>query len=182
MERAVHRVFLALGSNIEPEQHLPQAVQRLKRYGTLVAVSHVWQSPPFGDPNQADFLNAAVLLETTRSAEAIVTRVIPEVENALGRRRTPGNKNGPRTIDIDLSLYDRDVLTVAVKSIPNPSILFYPFFALPLAVMDPSYLHPTTGEALINIAERLVAENPTMVRREDVRLDALVSSPTPRSR
>src|SRR5690606_23293557 len=103
MSGRVHRAYLSLGSNIRPELHLPAAVQLLAQHGRVSAVSHVWQSKPWGYSKQPDFLNAAVLLETALPGEWLIETLIPSIEQQLERRRDPQNKNGPRTIDLDLS-------------------------------------------------------------------------------
>ena len=83
-----HQVLLSLGSNIEPEKNLPAAVRGLERYGRVLRVSGVWQSPPLGNPAQPDYLNAALWLETGLSAEELKEEAIAVVETALGRLRS----------------------------------------------------------------------------------------------
>lgn len=167
----LHRAYIGLGSNIDPERHLPWAVELLGACGRLAAVSDVWQSAPVGFAAQADFLNAAVLLQCELSAEDLVECVIPDIERQLQRRRDPHNKNGPRTIDLDLVLYDRDVRQVAGHTLPDPAVLIYPFVAAPLAQLDADYRHPVTGEPLGRIAQRLTARAP-LTARPDVSLRA----------
>ena len=144
-EATRHRAFLALGSNIAPETNLPAAVERLADYGSVVRVSTVWESRPVGDTDQANFLNAAVLLETPLSAEELKRVAIAEIEQSLGRERDPQNKNAARTIDIDIALFNQDVLSVGENRIPDPEILTRPFLAMPLAELDPEYVYPTDG-------------------------------------
>ncbi|RMG34146.1 MAG: 2-amino-4-hydroxy-6-hydroxymethyldihydropteridine diphosphokinase, partial [Planctomycetota bacterium] len=103
----VHPVFLSLGSNIAPERHLPLAVARLQLLGDVLAASRVWQSPPADGSEQSHYLNAAVLLATEATAEELYGCRLPEIETALGRLRDPGDRYAPRTIDIDISLFDR---------------------------------------------------------------------------
>lgn len=180
MERAEggHRAFLVLGSNIVPEVNLPAAVRMLGEHGRIAAVSHVWQSAPVGFVEQADFLNAALLLETSLSAEQLVRDVIPAIERHLGRKRDPRNKNAPRTIDVDLALYDADVRDVLTRTIPDPAILSHSFVACPLAELAPDYRHPVTGEPLRAIAARLAARPPGLRCRRDVDLAALRVAPS----
>jgi 2-amino-4-hydroxy-6-hydroxymethyldihydropteridine diphosphokinase len=163
------RVFLCLGSNIEPETNLPAAVRELQRFGTVANVSQVWQTAPVGYAEQADFLNAAVLLETSLSAEELRRDVIPEIEAKLHRVRDPHNKNAPRTIDIDIALYGREVLDVAGRRIPDPDILSRPFVAVPLAELDADYVHPETGTTLREIADGLEAAAGGMKHRRGSR-------------
>ncbi len=161
--------FLSLGSNINAEKNLPAAVALLSRYGTVKAVSTVWESAPVGYRDQPNFLNAAVVLETDLSAEEIVKRAIREVERSLKRVRT-SNKNGPRTIDVDLALFNQDVLSLNRRKIPDPEIYKRPFLAVPLAELAPDYRHPETGQTLSEIARKFDLKTARMLRRNDVNL------------
>jgi 2-amino-4-hydroxy-6-hydroxymethyldihydropteridine diphosphokinase len=165
----LHLAYLSLGSNINPEVNLPAAVQRLKEYGTLCAVSNVWETTPVGFLDQANFLNAAVLLETSEPAETFHARVIRPIEQHLHRVRT-GNPNAPRTIDLDLVLYDDQILTLARHQIPAPDILTQAFVAIPLAEIAPTYRHPQTGQTLAQIAAQFGLARAAMVKREEVKL------------
>ncbi len=159
--------YLSLGSNIAPEQNLPAAVRKLAEFGHILAVSSAWESPPAGFADQPDYLNAAVLLETPLPAHELRDTVIAAVESALGRVRTE-NRNAPRTIDIDIMLFNRDILRVGQRSIPDPEVLERPFVAIPLAEIAPDYVHPETGETLAAIAGRFHPEAAGMRRRTDV--------------
>lgn len=162
-----NRAYLSLGSNIEPERYLPAAVQRLARFGQIRGVSHVWQTRPVGFADQPEFLNAAVLLETPLSAAALRQQVVARIEQDLGRVRT-GNKNAPRTIDIDIMLFNHDVLRVGSRRIPDPEVLERPFVAIPLAQIAPDYVHPDTGQRLREIAMKFDPADAGMRRRDDV--------------
>jgi 2-amino-4-hydroxy-6-hydroxymethyldihydropteridine diphosphokinase len=166
-----NRACLLLGSNIEPERNLPAAVRELRRYGRVAAVSRVWQSPPAGFVEQADFLNAAVLLETPLSAGELRTTAIAAIERALGRVRDPRNPDAPRTIDIDVVLFNRDVLEIGDRRIPDPDVLRRPFVTIPLAELDPDYVHPENGRTLRDIAGRFDPAACGMKLRPEVSLD-----------
>ncbi len=168
-EEAVHvnLAYLSLGSNIEPEQNLPEAGRRLAAFGRVVAVSSVWESRPVGFAAQPDYLNAALLFETILSAQELKETAIAAIEAALGRVRTD-NKNAPRTIDIDIMLFNRDVLRGGSRRIPDPEVLERPFVAIPLAEIAPRYVHPETGETLAAIAARFDPKTAGMRRRSDV--------------
>lgn len=145
--------FVALGSNIEPERHLPRAAQRLREVGHLIRVSNVYQNPALGPTAQPDFLNAAALLETSLSAEEI-RRCLRRIEADLGRMRT-GDKYAARTIDLDLCLLGSQVFESSLITLPDPELLTRPHLAVTLAELAPGFLHPVTGEPLSAIAERL---------------------------
>jgi 2-amino-4-hydroxy-6-hydroxymethyldihydropteridine diphosphokinase len=161
--------YLSLGSNIEPERNLPAAIVWLGRWGCIQAVSTVWESAPLGFADQPNFLNAAALLETGLSAQALRREAIASIETALGRVRT-ANKNAPRTIDIDIMLFNHDILQVGQRRIPSPEVLERPFVAIPLAEIAPDYVHPEIGRTLLQIAGRFDPEAAGMRRRDDVTL------------
>ena len=163
-----NRAFLSLGSNIDPETNLPAAVLELQRFGRIVAVSQVWETDPAGFADQPNFLNAALLLETSLSPWELQYEVIVEVETVLERIRDPHNKNAPRTIDIDLALFNRDVLKLEQRQIPDPDILERVFVAIPLSELDPEYLHPLENRTLAEIAAAFENERSSMQLRPDV--------------
>lgn len=164
--------WLVLGSNIQPEIHLRRAVDLLDRQTRVLAVSSAWQSPPADGSAQPDYLNAAVMIRTDLPPEAVLSTVITPIEQRLGRERS-ADKFGPRTIDIDLVLYDDRVEEYSGKRLPHPDILRQAHAAMPLAEISPDKIHPETGESLRAIADRL--QGATIRRREDIRL--IPSSP-----
>ncbi|NIO41738.1 MAG: 2-amino-4-hydroxy-6-hydroxymethyldihydropteridine diphosphokinase [Burkholderiales bacterium] len=161
--------YLSLGSNIEPERNLPAAVSQLAQFGRVRAVSSVWETLPVGLSDQPNFLNAAVLIETHLSARALREEAIAAIEAALGRVRTE-NKNAPRTIDIDIMLFNHDIIQLERRRIPDPEVLERPFVAIPLADIAPDYVHPETGQTLKDIAGQFDTTSAGMNRRDDVKL------------
>lgn len=147
------QAFISLGSNIEPERYLPQAVGALRQLGQLQAVSAAYQNPAVGATAQPDFLNAAVLLDTMLSPQAL-RRELRRLESRLGRRRT-ADKFAPRTIDLDLVLYGSKVIEEAGLHIPDPDLLVRAHLAVLVAELAPDFRHPITGERLAAIASRL---------------------------
>ena len=165
----VNDVYLSLGSNIEPEFHLPQAVAELKQFGQIKAVSSVWQSSAIGTSGQPDFLNAALLLETSLSAMELRQKAIAQIENSLGRVRTE-DKNAPRTIDIDIVLFNHDILDFGRRRIPDSELLNHAYVAIPMAEVAPDYHHPEVNITLKEIASRFDLKKETFFRRDDVEL------------
>jgi len=161
----VNRVLVALGSNIDSERNLSEAVRRLALYCRLVAVSPVYETTPVGTTDQPNFLNAAVLIETALTAAELKTRVLRTIEQELGRVRTE-DKNAPRTIDLDIALFGDQVLDLGPRHIPDPDILMYPHIAVPLADLAPTMRHPEDGRTLLEIAGSLPATG--LVSRPDV--------------
>jgi len=171
-ENSLHQAYLSLGSNIEPERNLPAAVRMLAEHGRVAAASRVWETAPVDRSEQANYLNGAVLLETTLLAEELRLEVIELIERSLGRVRNPADSYGPRTIDIDITLFDRDVLQIGHRQIPDPSLLERCFVAIPLAEIAPRYVHPQVDHTLAEIASGFDAANCPMLPRPDVKLSA----------
>jgi 2-amino-4-hydroxy-6-hydroxymethyldihydropteridine diphosphokinase len=170
---ADHLAWLMLGSNIDPGANLRKAVGLLASRAGLLAVSSVWQSPPADGSDQPDYWNAAVLIRTGLSPEELVASVLSPVEQSLGRKRT-ADRFAPRTMDIDLALYDDRIGEYAGKALPHPDILRRAYSALPLAEISPGKKHPVTGEPLRVIADRL--GDGTIRRREDIQLSIELSN------
>ena len=101
--------YLSLGSNLDKERNLPAAVRLLATHGRLLAVSAVYETAPVGNPDDPAFFNAAVALETNLPPAELKRQVLAHIEQQLGRQRSP-DPNAPRTIDVDISLYDDAIL------------------------------------------------------------------------
>ncbi len=165
-------MFIALGSNINGEYNLRESIRRLSSLCALVAVSPVYETAPVGKTDQPNFMNAAALVETDLAAAEFKTQVLQIIEHELGRVRTT-DKNAPRTIDLDIALFNDEVIEVGHRHIPGPDLLKYAHIAVPLADLDPQYRHPETGQALREIADRLTGRG--LLRRTEIVFDVAVS-------
>lgn len=156
-------VVVTLGSNIDKERNLPAAVQRISRTTNVVRVSTVYESSAVGRTEQPNYFNAAVLLSTSLPAAALKDGLLSTIENELGRRRT-ADKFAPRTIDLDIALYGNGVFEYTptdgrVRHIPDPDLLRFVHVTVPVAELQPDWVHPETGEKLSAIAERLLIDS-----------------------
>lgn len=153
----LHRMYLSLGSNIGACVHLPKAVQRLREIGKVEEISSVWETESIGfdGPN---FLNACVSFLTPLEPVEFKEKIIRPIEADLGRVRS-SEKNAPRTIDIDIVLYDDQPL--------NTEFWEYAFVIVPLAELIPDFVHPTKGEILLEAAQQAQGQV-WMRKREDV--------------
>ena len=116
-------------------------------------------------------MNAAVLMETACDASELLTDVIATIESKLKRVRDPENKNGPRTIDIDLVLFNDEQLQVAHRIIPDPDIARRDFLAVPLAELAPEYDVPGLDKNLAQIARELSSvAGSQLIRRRNLSL------------
>lgn len=161
--------LVALGSNIRPELHLPSAVKELASLGTGLRASGVWESAPVGFVDQPNFCNAVVRLRTLLPPLEIRLR-LREIEERLGRVRDPLNKNGPRTIDLDLVLYGDVVANSNGLVLPDHELPTRPFLAVPAAEVAPDMTFPLTGEILSKLAGRFPRAESKLHRRTDITL------------
>ena len=154
---AKNLAYVSLGSNISPEENLRQALRRLRQYTTLLAWSPVYRSEPQGYTAQAHFLNMAAKIHTLRSPLTFKREVIDRIEAELGRIRDPQNKNAPRTIDLDISLWNRETLEFGERpwKVPDEDLLHFAHIAVPLADIAADYRHPIEGKTLAEIASAL---------------------------
>jgi 2-amino-4-hydroxy-6-hydroxymethyldihydropteridine diphosphokinase len=160
--------YLSLGSNLNKEHNLPAAVRLLAEHGPLRALSAVYETAPVGNPHDPAFFNAAVALETVLPPADLKRQVLARIEQQLGRQRS-ADPNAPRTIDIDISLYDDAILDLGKRHIPDPEILRFAHIAVPLADLAPRYRHPETGQTLAEIAQEVIAAaGQPLLRREDI--------------
>lgn len=149
--------FVAVGSNVEPERFIPEAMRRMRELGRLGAVSRMLENRAVGKLAQPDFVNGAVMLRCPASTSAIdLHTALHRIEDELGRIRGAG----PRCIDLDLCLFGSTVLVTETFSLPHREILRFAHVAVPLAELAPDFIHPTTGEPLARIAQRLTELEP----------------------
>ncbi len=151
-----HRAYLTFGSNVDAERNLPAGLALLRPHG-LAAVSSVYETAAVGTREARPFLNAAAMVITDRPPEEFKLAVCRRIEAQLGRVRVPGDKFAPRTIDLDIALWDDAVLDVLGSPVPDPDILRQLHVARPLADLAPDLVHPVDGRTLGIIAAALAA-------------------------
>ena len=139
-------IYLGLGSNVDPEANLRLAVRELTlRYGDLV-ISDVYQSAAFGFEGD-DFLNLVVSMQSECSALSICDE-IELIHNLAGRERS-SNKWEARPLDIDLLLYNDEIIDEPPVRVPRKDVLEYSFVLRPLAEIAPDLQHPVTGRSML---------------------------------
>ena len=145
------RAVLSLGSNIDPERHLPMAFSRLRRQPgiTVLAQSACYRSVPVGGTGPY-FLNAAALIDT-RLPPAELRDLLRGIEAGMGRVRTT-DRNAPRPIDLDILLYEGFSGEVAGTRIPDPDLARFAHLAVPAADVAPDWEYSGTGTVLKSIA------------------------------
>jgi 2-amino-4-hydroxy-6-hydroxymethyldihydropteridine diphosphokinase len=150
------RVFLGLGSNLGDRLvHLADAVRFISRDKDLrlERVSSVYETAPVGPIEQPPYLNAVLVLSTRLSPRALLERV-KDYERQAGR--VPGERWGPRTIDLDILLYGCDEVSEPGLHIPHPELERRAFVLVPLAELEPELVLAGTGERVVDVASRAV--------------------------
>lgn len=145
IHRGWHKAYLSVGSNMgDRKKYLEDGIEALKAHPLMkhVKVSELIETAPYGGVEQADFLNAAIGLETLLDPEALL-EVLHEIENAAGRKRTL--RWGPRTLDLDILFFDKLVYESDTLVIPHPDLHNREFVLKPLSNIAPNYRHPLLG-------------------------------------
>lgn len=154
MKRRDRQALLSLGSNIEPDVHVPRALDWLEARFEVVAVSPNYRSPAVGGTGpQPDFVNLAVRLRTDCPPRAL-REVCRRLEDACYRLRS-ANRYAPRTLDVDVVLLDDLVLDGGTWRLPDPQLETAAFVLVPAADVWPEAVHPVRGTTLAALKDLL---------------------------
>lgn len=159
-----HIAFIGLGSNLEePRSQLHRAFADLgKLSGTrLLQHSSLYRSAPQGYPDQPDFVNAVAKIDTSLSPQLLLQALLA-IERQHGRERT--FRNAPRTLDLDILLYDELQLHEHGLTIPHPQMHRRAFVLQPLLELAPDCVIPAIGAAHL---ARLGCQDQTLERLAD---------------
>jgi len=158
------RAYLAIGSNIDAEQNISRCLallQQLPKCWDWV-ISNWYLTRPWGMTEQANFINLVAGVTTHLSAPALFAEM-QHIELELERVRA--EKNGPRTIDLDLLLFGDAVLNTPTLQIPHSGLIQRDFMLLPLLEIAPEVWHPTLQVPLHTLAKNVIYRQ--MIRRYD---------------
>jgi 2-amino-4-hydroxy-6-hydroxymethyldihydropteridine diphosphokinase len=140
-----HRAFIALGSNLQdPAAQVSSALREIAELpGTrLLRHSSLYRTAPVGYDNQPDFINAAAEVSTTQQPLALL-RALLGLEARHGRERPFAN--APRVLDLDLLIYDDQVMQTPELTLPHPRLYERGFVLFPLAEIAPDLDIPGKG-------------------------------------
>jgi 2-amino-4-hydroxy-6-hydroxymethyldihydropteridine diphosphokinase len=136
----VSRCAIGIGSNLgDRSAHLAAAVDGLSAVCNVVGISSVYETAPVGGPEQGPFLNAVVVADTARTPRGLLRELLL-IERACGRVRT--TRWGPRTLDLDLLLWDRTKVDEPGLRIPHPQLCLRRFVVEPLLEVWPDARMP----------------------------------------
>ena len=152
---STHLVYVGIGSNIEQEKYIRLAAQYLRKaFGDQchLLLSPVYKTQAIGFAGD-DFYNLVASFSTELSAFD-VEKKLKEIEHQNGRRRHQ-EKFSARTLDIDLLLYDQEIIDSNGISIPRDEIEKYAFVLSPLADLTPDLIHPQTQKSIAEMWQEL---------------------------
>ncbi len=153
--RGRHTVYLGLGSNLgDKEGYLDYAVDQLGKddYIRVNRVSSYIVTKPYGNVEQDDFLNGCIEIETLYSPQELL-EIINDIEQGAGRKRVI--HWGPRTLDIDILLYDREIIMEENLKIPHAEMARRSFVLEPLCEIAPFAYHPGYNKTIIELFDIL---------------------------
>src|SRR5712692_6895027 len=142
----MRRVFVAVGSNIEPEANVTGALALLEAAVGVRAISTFYRTPAMKRTEDPTFVNGVVEVGEALGAVEL-KRLLRSTESALGRERV-ADRYAPRTIDLDLILYGGLVCASNELTLPDPEIRERPFLAIPLLELAPELVLPDCDVAL----------------------------------
>lgn len=154
----MNTVFLITGGNLgNREQNLEMARDMIgKSCGKIMEMSALYETAAWGKTDQPSFLNQVLKINTPLAAAELLEQVL-NIEKQAGRKRN--EKYGPRTIDIDILFFNKEVITGSSLVIPHPQLQNRRFVLVPLAEIAPGFKHPvlqkTIAELLAVCPDRL---------------------------
>jgi 2-amino-4-hydroxy-6-hydroxymethyldihydropteridine diphosphokinase len=142
------KVFLCLGSNLgDRAENLKQAELRIAEYiGSIVSVSSVYETEPWGFESENMFLNKVLCLETDLFPSGLLGRILM-IESQLGRVRCETQYKS-RNIDIDILLYNNDIVKEQALEIPHPRMHERRFALVPIVEIAPDLIHPVLKKTM----------------------------------
>ncbi len=147
------KVYLGLGSNLGDRIELLRKAIRMinEAAGKVVALSSVYETEPLGLESGGDFLNLVLSLETDLSPSGLLGRILM-IESKLGRVRCE-TRYTSRTIDIDILLYNNEIIEKEALSIPHPRLHQRKFVLMPLTELVPGLVHPVSGKTVTELLD-----------------------------
>jgi 2-amino-4-hydroxy-6-hydroxymethyldihydropteridine diphosphokinase len=145
------KVFLGLGSNLgDRAGNLTDARIRIEStLGSVISVSSIYETKPWGFKSDTEFLNMVICIETDLAPSGLLGRILM-IESQLGRIRCE-DKYSSRKIDIDILLYDNEIVNEVALKIPHPHMHERRFVLTPLAEIAPGLIHPVLNKKITTL-------------------------------
>ncbi len=158
---------IAFASNYEAKSNLAKGLKALNQQVRILAVSPAYENPAIGKTTSPPYLNGACLVETSLPPLELHEKVLRPIEDGLGRIRGEEGK-AKCSIDLDLVLYNKEILSAPNLQLPAPDILRYAYVAVPLGFLVPDWIHPVTKETMAQIGNRFSQQKVSFYHRVEV--------------
>lgn len=152
------RVYIGIGSNIDPEHNVREAIRLLREMIEIKAISTFYRTEPIGTSCTQSFYNGVVEAETDVEPRKLKFGILRRIEELLSRVRTQ-DKYAPRTIDLDIVIYGDKVLHEPGIEIPDPDIFTRPFIAAPLFELAQDLVIPGSNTRLADILKDMPVDS-----------------------
>ncbi|GAC1594507.1 MAG: 2-amino-4-hydroxy-6-hydroxymethyldihydropteridine diphosphokinase [Chitinophagaceae bacterium] len=148
----MNTVYLLTGGNVGNRQQYLQESARIIEVscGRIINRSFLYETAAWGKTDQAAFLNQALEIETSMTAKNLLQQLLA-IEQAAGRKRA--GKYGPRTIDIDILLFNNEIIHTPLLTIPHPQMAARRFVLEPLNEIAPGYIHPVLKKNITRLLQ-----------------------------
>ena len=146
-------MFVAVGSNVDPEENVVRGLRVLDAEVGVRNVSTFYRTPALDRPQDPPFANGVIEVNDTRGPFEMKA-LFKQLERTLGRKRTE-DRYAPRALDLDLLLHGDHVLSTGTLILPHPDIRARAFVAIPLLELAPDLVLPDSGMPLRSIADSL---------------------------
>lgn len=146
----MNNVILILGGNLgDTEKNITDSIAHIeKKIGKIKKRSALYKTAAWGKTDQPDFLNCVIAISTELTAKTVLKNIL-EIEKIAGRQRT--TKYAPRTIDIDILFYNNEVINHYDLIIPHPLLHQRKFVLVPLAEIEPEFVHPVFKKPIMKL-------------------------------
>ena len=151
--------YLVIGSNLDKEKNMALGVNLVQKAVTIINKTDIFNIPSFDMPKESpSFLNMAMEIQTINSPLDLKFKIFRKIEQKLGRIRTK-NKFESRPFDIDIILYEDEIINSSELTVPDPSLLKYPFVSFLLNQLIPDKIIPDQTQSIKEIYQKLHRNN-----------------------
>jgi 2-amino-4-hydroxy-6-hydroxymethyldihydropteridine diphosphokinase len=171
-----NRAFIGIGTNLgDRTANYREALERIAQLPQtrLLRQSSIYETEPVGDGPRVPFLNGAVEVETELNPEALMRRLLA-IERTMGRKRVPGRKAAsrgkykPRIIDLDLLLFNKEVINTRELKVPHPLLHERRFVLAPLSELAPAFIHPQLNASISELLVGLKSPHRVSLMRAEL--------------
>ncbi|HTY53625.1 MAG TPA: 2-amino-4-hydroxy-6-hydroxymethyldihydropteridine diphosphokinase [Candidatus Binataceae bacterium] len=171
-----NRAFIGIGTNLgDRTANFREALERIAELPQtkLLRQSSIYETEPVGDGVRNPFLNGAVEIETDLNAESLMRRLLA-IERTMGRKRVRGRKPAhrskyrPRIIDLDLLLFNKEIINTRELKVPHPLLHERRFVLAPLSELAPAFIHPQLNASISELLVGLKSSHRVSLMRAEL--------------